>query len=348
MVRPMMSNRNASLPLLGAALLLGFVVAGCGNAPGPTGLARPSGPADESIAPLPSDALTGQLGGPWRRSPIVLDDPHIAIISDACATAARQQLAETEANLPTALVDARGEHFATAILADDLDAIECLVHLDETGLIATVDSVDRLSPTAVAPVDGTDLSVASVVHLSDRPGDRTIAFGRIGPSAESAKVGFDDASVILGADSEGWWAMWWRGTIRASGYSAVDTHDIVVGNAKSFEGEREARVGPAAWWIDPAGPVPTETSATIRALVREEECASGQSPGGRIDPPDIDLGDASITVTYWIRKPSGDVHHCLANHLFPIELKLPEDLGPRTLLDGGSTPPRDASKPPIR
>ena len=295
--------------------------------------------------PLPSDAITGQLGGPWRRSPIILDEPYIAIISDACAAAARKDLGETEANLPTALVDARGEHFATAILADDLDAIECLVRLDQTGLIATVESVARLSRTAVETVDGTGFSVASLVHLDDRPGGRTIAFGRIGPAADSAKVGFDDSSVILGSNAEGWWAMWWQGTVRASSYAAVDKADIVVGTTKPFEGEREARVGRASWWIDPAAPAPKDDATKIKALVRETACASGKTPEGRIEPPEIvEIGDA-ITVTYAIRLLPG-TQDCQSNTPFPVILELPGALDGRTLLDGSVTPPRNASKPP--
>ena len=222
----------AARPLFLGALgvLAALALSGCDAGPGPTD-AGPSTPisTDPSGRPEPTDVVTDQLGGPWRRSPTILDDSHIAIVSDACAAAAREKLGETEANLPTALVDARGEHFATVIMADDLNAIECLARFDEAATSATVDSVDRLSMTAVAPVDGTALSVASVVHEADRPGGRTIAIGRIGPAAESAKVGFDDNSVILGTDAEGWWSLWWQGSVRASSYAAVDTHDIAVG-----------------------------------------------------------------------------------------------------------------------
>ena len=342
MVRAMRSPANAARSLA-AALLLGVATAGCGATPVLGVTEGPSESVEASMA-LPTDAITGQLGGPWRRSPIILDDSHIAIISDACAAVARKSLGEVEANLPTAMIDARGEHFATAILADDLNAIECLARLDDAGTAATVDSVDRLSMTAVAPVDGTKFSVASVVHLSDLPGRRTIALGRIGPAADSAKVGFDDASVILATDAEGWWAMWWQGTVRASSYAAVDKADIVVGNTKPFEGEREARVGPASWWVDPAS-VPLATTTTIRGLVLEESCASGRTPEGRVEPPSIDLTDAAVTVTFEIRRLPG-AQDCQGNAPFPVSIKLPERLGSRTLLDGGSTPPRDAARPP--
>ncbi len=333
--------------LLGTlAVVAALALAACDAGPGPSDT-DPSGPisTDASGQPEPTDVIAGQLGGPWRRSPTILDDSHIAIVSDACAAAAREKLGETEANLPTALVDARGEHFATVIMADDLNAIECLARFDEAATSATVDSVDRLSMAAVAPVDGTAFSVASVVHEADQPGGRTIAFGRIGPAAESAKVGFDDNSVILGTDAEGWWSLWWQGSVRASDYAAVDTHDIVVGSTKPFEGEREARVGPAAWWLDPAAAPPTAKSTTIRALVLEQACVGGKSPEGRVEPPTIEPSDTSVTVTYEIRRLPG-AGDCIGNTPFAVELKLPEPLGSRTLLDGGSTPPRDASKAP--
>ena len=341
-------------------VLAAVAVGGCDAGPGPTTPAESSGssatgspatvssatgssatPVDRSAQPDPANGLAQQLGGPWRRSPIILDDSHIAIISDACATAARKELGEIEANLPTAVINARGEQFATAILADDLNAIECLARLDETGAVATVDAVDRLSITAVAPVDGTNISVASLVHLDDGAGGRTIAFGRIGPDAESAKVGFDDASVILATDAAGWWAMWWQGTVQARSYAAVDPHGIVVGNTKPFQGEREARVGPASWWLNPRAPAPSAASTTIQALVHEQGCASGTSPEGRIEPPVIEGADATVTITFEVRKLPG-TQDCQGNPPFAVTIKLPESLANRALLDGGETPPRDA------
>jgi hypothetical protein len=329
---------------------LSVLLVGCGTSPGPSASSVAGTPSPPPIGSAdagpsePVDFLTQQLAGPWRRSPIILDEGHIAIISDACATAARAELGEVEANLPTAVVDARGEHLATAILADDLDAIECLVHLDDAGTAATVDSVDRLSVTTLAPATGSAISVASVVHADDRPGGRTIAFGRLGPDAEAAKVGFDDASVILATDAEGWWAMWWQGTVRASGYSAVDSHDIVIGSQKPFNGEREARVRPASWWVDPAAK-PGAGSTTIKAFLQERACAGGKTPEGRIEPPRIDVTSDAITVSYQVRLLPGP-QDCAGNLPFRVSLALPEALGNRKLLDGSSDPPRDATTVP--
>src|SRR5258705_7243842 len=171
-----------------------------------------------------------------------------------------ETLGSDDADLPTALVDARGEHFVTVIMADDLTAIECLARLSDDGGSATVDSVDRLSAVAVVPVEKAAITVASVIHLDDRPGGRTVAFGRIGPDPDAAKAGFGDNSTVLGSKAEGWWAMWWPGVVRANGFSATDNHDLVIGSAKPPAGQVEARVGPASWWIGPRASAPTPAS----------------------------------------------------------------------------------------
>lgn len=323
----------------------------------PTDGAQPSGgapptdvaPGDshEAIEPGPSDVLTTQLVGPWRRAPIELDDTHIGIISDACALGARDQLGGAEADLPTALIDARGARVATAILADDLAAIQCFVHLDETTQIATVDSVARLSSTATAAVAGARITVANVTRADDLAGGRTIAFGRVGPDASAVKLGLDDGLIHTAASADGWWSMWWPGAARASAYSAVDAGDVVIGSVPDGPvGELVAAVGPAAWWLDPNALAPTVSSTTIRALVLEEACASGRTPEGRVDLPAIELDDTTVTVTFAIRHQSGGGQDCQGNAPFPVEFTLPEPLGARTLLDGSEDPPRTAGEPP--
>lgn len=332
-------------------VLAAIAIAGCDAGPGPTpagsGAPRPSATtaADRSGPADPAVVVVDQLGGPWRVSPIVVDDAHVAIVSDACAAAARKNLGETDANLPTALVDARGEHLVTVIMADDLNAIECLAHLDATNASAAVDSVDRLSATAVAPVDKTAITIASVVREADRPGGRTVAFGRVGPQAAEAKVGFGDNTVDVASHAEGWWAIWWPGAVRANSFAATDTHDIAVGSAHPPAGEIEARVIPAAWWLDPNAVEPTAASTEIHALVLESACVGGKSPKGRIEPPTIEPDDATVTVTFEIRRLAGE-GDCIGNTPFPVVITLPEPLGKRTLLDGSETPPREAGNPP--
>jgi hypothetical protein len=338
-----MSRARAIVPVV----LVLVAITGCDAGPGPTGQAPRASTArpDSSERPDPSTVVVDQLGGRWRFSPVVLDDAHVAIVSDACAAKARETLGQDDADLPTALVDARGEHFVTVLMADDLTAIECLARLSDDGDSATVDSVDRLSAVAVAPVEKSAITVASVVHQDDRSGGRTVAFGRVGPDADAAKAGFGDNSTVLASKAEGWWAMWWPGTVRANSYSATDRHDLAVGSAKPPAGEVEARVGRASWWIDPRAAALTPASTDIHAILVEQSCASGDSPEGRVEQPAIELTDTTVTVTYAIRRKVGG-QDCPSNPPFAVTLKLPESLGKRTLLDGSETPPRDATKPP--
>jgi hypothetical protein len=201
----------------------GLVLAGCGATPGPIDGVRPSVEATvEAIMPMPTDALTVELVGAWRQGPIMLDPSHVAIISDACAAAAREQLGQDEADLPTALIDARGAALATAILADDLFAIECRVHLDASAQIATVDSVASVSMTRAVVVEGGSLSVVSAVHEESGGAGRMVAVGRVGPDAASVRVTLDDGSMVVAAVAEGWWAAWWPGAAPTRSYSAVD------------------------------------------------------------------------------------------------------------------------------
>jgi hypothetical protein len=327
------------------ALALGLLLAACDQAsvvlPTGSGQSEPSGGASAEPTGEPTPPVIGQLLGTWRRSPIVLDDGHVAIFSDACAAKTRTEISEDAANLPTAVVDAQGMAFAIVILADDLSAVACQLDIGPSGNDAVAASIDWFAGDEIASVDGTGISVVSYLHAMDS--GRTVALGRIGPEAAKAKIPFDDASVIQAAKDNGWWATWWRGVVPAASFVATDAKDIVIGHATKPPEAVDTGVSVATWWIDPAHAAPTAKSTTIHALVREQACASGQSAEGRVEAPIIKLDAASITVTYRVRGRQGTGQDCQGNPTTPIELTLPEPLGNRTLLDGGSDPPRDAS-----
>src|SRR4051812_13335537 len=99
--------------LVAASLVTGLFVVptGCGMPPPPGRSETPSASV-ESAGPIPSTVEIGLLAGPWLSSPIELDDPNIAVISDACSLAARDELGADAADLPTAIVDAQGDGFA--------------------------------------------------------------------------------------------------------------------------------------------------------------------------------------------------------------------------------------------
>lgn len=346
----------AGLPALALGLVaVGIVVAACGSGPAPTSAGSTGHAPETFLAPEGSaadgPAIVDQLGGAWRPDPIVVDDARIAIVSDACAARARTDLGETEANLPTALIDARGEHLVTLIMADDLNAILCLARLDDGGSTATVDSVDRLSAKTTTPVDGTSISIASVVPLTDRPAGRMLALGRLGPDAATARIGLGEGTSATASTGDGWWAIWWAGSEHATTFSAVDAADQVVGTAKAPATPFEARTRRALWWLNPAMTAPTATSTTVHALVRDPACPggggseAGDAAANRVEPPAVDLENATVTVTIDVRRQPGD-ESCPAGAPFPLTITLPEPLGSRALLDGGSNPPRDARQVP--
>ena len=293
----MRSSRRIALGLAAA-----LAIAGCNasTSPSPTSSGAAPDPSlpDTSADPgaEPTSPVVGQLAGSWRRSQIVLDDAHIAIISDACAAEARKTLDDDAADLPTALIDAQGDNYAIAILADDLDAIDCLVNLDGTGGVLSIESVDRLSKRMTAAVDGSKLSLASLIHAYD--GSRTIAFGRVGPDASKVHAAFDDQTYIHATPADGWWAMWWKGTVKAATFAAVDSKNVALAAVPAPAGEIEARLKRGEWWVDPAAPRPSARSTKLGVFVSERECSSGRSLEGLVDPPAIGLGERDVTVTF--------------------------------------------------
>ena len=102
----------------------------------------------------------------------------------------------------------------------------------------------------------------------------------------------------------------------------------------------------ATWWVgSDLIPLASETTE-IKGILVESACASGQSPDGRVNDPVITYSPDAVTVTFTVTPPPGDAQDCQSNPEFPVTFTLSEPLGGRTLLDGGSTPPRDATTTP--
>ena len=302
------------------------------------------GPSSIPLPPEPTPVVADNpMNGPWLRSPIQLGDPQIASISDACAGAARAGLGEVEANLPTALVDARGENVATAVMAEDERAIECRARIDSAGGV-TIDRVLRLAPTAGPPSEGDQFAVTDLVTVPDREGDRLLMTGRIETAGLQVKVLFDDGAEVIASTANGWFAAWWPGRVRPRQIVAVDPQGAVVATIPGPPGDVDGELGAASWWLDPAAAPPTGASVTIHGLVRELACASGRSPEGRIQGPLIELTETAVTVTFGVRHLPGG-QDCQGNAAFPVTFELPDPLGKRPLLDGSAIPPRDATNP---
>ena len=110
-------------------------------------------------------------------------------------------------------------------------------------------------------------------------------------------------------------------------------------------GPSGAAADAATWWVaTEAIPLAPDTTV-IKGILMETACASGQSPDGRVNEPVIVYGADAVTVTFTVT-PRPGAQDCPGNPEFPVEVTLSEPLGERALLDGGTTPPRDATTTP--
>ena len=90
----------------------------------------------------------------------------------------------------------------------------------------------------------------------------------------------------------------------------------------------------SGWWELAAAERPTGASSELDLLVYERECANGESPEGRVVGPDIEYGDASVTITFQV-SPLPGAGDCPAAPGAPVTVQLSEPLGDRRLVDGG-------------
>jgi hypothetical protein len=316
-------------------------------------------PAEVVVAPSPSPSASAtvdassqaeaQLLEPWRPAPLVVPDNLLDSIEFVCKNQEDPDIMAAVADLPVAVVDARGGALASVILADDNVAFECRVKLEIVGegLGATIlDGPTRLVPDSTTPADEDGIRVVSHTRVDEETGSRTILIGRVGPKAFSASVGFNDETWIEASKSEGWFYVWWPGNKEPGAIVSADARSVVQQSAPTPEKQVEGRVGPASWWVAPAAlPLPAETTV-IPVQLREVACASGRSPEGRVLDPLIFSSQDAVLVTFWVRRPPGGGQDCQGNPELATLIHLPEPLRDRKLLDGSEIPPRDATTPP--
>jgi hypothetical protein len=330
-----------SRPLIVATALI--LLAGCGSA---VTSPSPTGPIASPTVPLPTDATSQLLLGPWRPSPVDVPDDIRSSMEYVCRNPEDPALVETLADLPVAVVDARGGGLGTIVFADDSVAIECRLKLEMVGqaLGATIlEPPSWLDPGDLTGEAG--ISKTSDNLVTDDGGTRTVLIGRVGPDATRVIASFDDESEVVASQGSGWYTAWWPGQVRPGGVAAVDRASIVTSSVPDPHDEIEGRIGAARWWLDPAKPAPGPEATTIPALIQEVACASGQSPEGRVLEPAVFPSEAAVLVQVWVRKAPGP-QDCQGNPEFVLEITLPQPVGDRQLLDGSEVPPRDATGPP--
>ncbi len=103
-------------------------------------------------------------------------------------------------------------------------------------------------------------------------------------------------------------------------------------------------LGNADWWLPEGEPKPGPATRTFEALVQERACASGRPADARIVGPDIVGVNDLVLVTFAVRPLEGG-QNCQGNPASRVTVDLGEPLGGRTLLDGGTLPPREPVAP---
>ncbi len=137
--------------------------------------------------------------------------------------------------------------------------------------------------------------------------------------------------VARGGGDTPWWAIEvgvLDGTMQAVGYGQCHLA-IVAPNGVSF----------ARWWLDPDGPPITPSTTVLAVLLREQDCASGKPPIGRVLAPTVVTTPDAFQIAIGIRQQLTG-QDCPSNPPFPLELVLPEPIGPRGLFDASEFPPR--------
>ncbi len=140
-----------------------------------------------------------------------------------------------------------------------------------------------------------------------------------------------DVFVARGAGDTPWWAVEvgiLGGTLQATGFGQCHLA-IVAPNGVSF----------ARWWLDPDGPPVAPETKRLAILLREQECASGKPPVGRVLAPTIVTTPEGFLVAVPIRQQLTG-QDCPGNPAFALELVLPEAIDSRGLFDASEFPPR--------
>jgi hypothetical protein len=79
-------------------------------------------------------------------------------------------------------------------------------------------------------------------------------------------------------------------------------------------------------------------SDVLHLLIDDDACSSGRDATGRVLAPRVWVSSRSVTVTVHVPPPGG-VQTCEGSPPTPVDLKLPEALGERDVLDGGAPVP---------
>lgn len=193
-------------------------------------------------------------------------------------------------------------------------------------------SPDLLAEPGSAENGADPAAVALRTHLATSTTD-----GDWLPDAGWIEVARTDADVLYIAPDPTDEGSWVSASVGRDG----DAWTVTGWGSCTLQPDVGAGMGIASFRVAPDAALDA-TTTTIPVLVTERACNSGEDARGRIQVASIDQVDDSVTVVLAVRARGGG-HRCPSNPETPFVLELPVPLGDRSLFDGSSVPPRDAT-----
>ncbi|MGN6217763.1 MAG: hypothetical protein ACTHN7_12565 [Solirubrobacterales bacterium] len=94
------------------------------------------------------------------------------------------------------------------------------------------------------------------------------------------------------------------------------------------------------WTLDPDQPQLNPKTRSILVDLGPSECSSGKPAAPRLQKPEFREQNGALLMGLWLRPLPPGGYTCQGIIEPPVRIKLPEPLGERDLMDGGTYPPR--------
>jgi hypothetical protein len=185
------------------------------------GSAEPTVTPESASTPSPSDPVTGS----FRRGGVPVPPDLLTTVVAACKALPTPAYAEEIGSRPVAVADLRGDSVVVAVFAGGDGATGCRAALGEDGPQASLFAVDA----ADVPLAEGAITLGAYELDEDGPGERTLAVGQYGDRVVKVRAGFDDDTYVTSSMDNGWYAMWWHGSVRPAVIVGADNRNEAMG-----------------------------------------------------------------------------------------------------------------------
>jgi hypothetical protein len=166
--------------------------------------------------------------GAFRRSSVEVPPDILGPAETLCRTRPVPAFAEEIGSRPLVVSDTRGLGVVILVFADGAGATGCRVELDAAGgMTASHFAVDA---DPAGALERGDVTLGALQFVDEGRIQRVIAVGRVGEGAVRTSAAFPDDTFVYASMANGWYAMWWAGTLKPIAIAAVDNRNVVTGS----------------------------------------------------------------------------------------------------------------------